>query len=75
MWIRDGPDGPQNRGSISGGSFSLLHSVLMTCGTHTASWGIGTWGGGAVSPRFVLIALVNDGAIPPLPHTCSWRDA
>jgi hypothetical protein len=65
------------------GSCSLLHNVQARPTDHRASYKMGTW---VVSPgvkRQKRVAhnsppssaeMQNGGAIPPLPHTPSWRD-
>jgi hypothetical protein len=64
--------------------FSLLHSIQTDSGAHPASY---QWVSGALSPAIMRpgceadhsprssAEVKNGGAIPPLPHACSWLGA
>jgi hypothetical protein len=64
--------------------FSFLHSVQTGSGSHPAS---NKWVPGTLSPEVKRpereadhsppsnVEVKKGGAIPPLPHTSSWRDA
>jgi hypothetical protein len=63
--------------------FSLLHGVQTGSGAHPASYptGAGALSLGVKRPEREADYLppssaeVNGGAVPPLPHTSSWRGA
>jgi hypothetical protein len=64
--------------------FLILHSVQIGSGAHAVSCLVGIWGYFPAMKRLGLEAdhslpsgteVKNDRAIPPLPHTSSWRSA
>jgi hypothetical protein len=57
-----------------GKNISLLHSQLTGSGVHLASFSMGIEGSfpGVKRP---IAKVRNGGAVPPLPHTASWRSA